>query len=140
MNFARLAVVIPLYILIVGTLDQSGISRQILSVPFPTIALWGIEVGATVIGLAGAWLFQRRGGILERSQTLFNAVVTHALFGLVISGGFGIFSLASGEYPYLPGLIIVPLAFGLSELGYILIMRAWSARKERQQEFYDDLK
>lgn len=140
MNFARLAIVIPMYILIVGTLEQSGISRTISSLQLTPALLWATEIGALLVGGAGIWLFQRQNGILERNPSLLNATLSHALIGLVFSAAFGIYSLFSGQYPYLPGLIILPLAFGISELGYILIMRAWYDRKARQQDFHDDLK
>ncbi len=138
MNFTRLLIVVPLYVVIVETLSRSGISRIMQSYPLPDGALWAIELGALALGGFLTWFYMRPGGYLEKSSSVLHAVISYMAFGLVFSALFGIYSLISGRYPYLPGLIVVPLAFGLAELGYILIMRAWYDRKRRQEEFDQD--
>ncbi len=140
MNFTRLLIVIPLYVIIVEGLSRTGISAFILSYQLDWKALWAIELGALALGGFGAWFYMRPSGYLETNPSIVHASIAHLCFGLVLSSAFGIYALISGRYPWLPGLIVVPLAFGLSELAYYIIMRLWYDRKRRQQEFDDDLR
>lgn len=139
MNFTRLIIVIPLYVIIVEGLSQTGLSKAILSYPLTSFQLWAIELGALAIGGFGAWFYMRPGGYLEVRPSLVHAIIAHMMFGLVFAAAFGIYDLFSQRYPYLPSLLVIPLAFGLSELGYVIAMRLWNDRKKRQSELDDDL-
>ena len=139
MNFGRLFIVLPIYVLIVTVLETSGIVAYIAVIPMTWMSAWAIELGALALGAGGTYFYHREGGFLARNPTLFHHIISHTLIGLAFASMFGLFSLVQNKFPYIPSLIIIPLAFGLSELLYIVIMRAWNDRKRRQQEFRDDI-
>ena len=139
MDLQRLFIILPVYAVIVLVLSGSGLSEWVLKLPLGFLSLWITEGLALIIGIAGSVFYMRPGGYLETHPNLLHFTLSRGAIGLFFSGIFGILSLAQGGFPYTPNLVIVPLAFMLSELAYILGMRAWNDRKARQKEFNNDI-
>ncbi len=138
MNFTRLLIVIPAYAAIVLILQGSGLSAALLALPLEMWQLWALQVFGLALGAAGAWLMFRPNAPKMQRHTIALHIFGTGCIGLFFAAVFGVFDLATGRYPNLPNLIIIPVAFMLAEAIYIIAMRAWLWRKTRDRDVDPD--
>ncbi|MCA8901775.1 MAG: hypothetical protein KDA53_11040 [Hyphomonas sp.] len=120
----RLPIVIGMYAFIVVFLPKNpSVDRmfdQIRTID-PNIAIT-VSIVSLLLAVAGLWYMWRKPkGVMHHRPTRVLAILHYGLVGVAFSGAFDVMQWLSGDATDLVYLILVPIAFMISEGIYLAI-------------------